>query len=229
MKILVVDDEVDVVKVVRMSFQVQEPTWETLAASDGEEALAVLEKEQPDLVLLDIMMPEMSGFELLKELRRFSDVPVIMLTARGNEIDKVMGLNLGADDYITKPFGHLELLARVRAVLRRAQGMPLSHELPFTSGNIHVDFERRQLSVDGQPVSLTATEYRLLYHLVRNAGQVLTHETLLARVWGREYTDEIDYLKVYISRLRNKLEKDPHNPQYILTEYGVGYWFRKAE
>ncbi len=228
MKILVVDDEPDVVKVVRMSFQVQEPTWEVLWAYDGEEALAIFEKEHPDLILLDIMMPEISGLDVLKELRLFSDVPVIVLTAKEDEIDKVMGLNLGADDYITKPFGHLELLARVKAVLRRAQGMPLAHELPFTSGEVHVDFERRQVTVEGQPVSLTGTEYRLLYHLVRNAGQVLTHETLLARAWGREYTDEIDYLKVYISRLRNKLEKDPRNPRYILTEYGVGYWFRKA-
>jgi len=227
-KILIVDDEPDVVKVVRMSFQVQEPTWEVVAAYDGEEALAVFEKEQPELVLLDVMMPEMSGFDVLRELRSFSDVPVIILTAKDDEIDKVMGLNLGADDYITKPFGHLELLARVRAVLRRAQGIPLTHELPFSSGRIHVDFERRQVTVGGEPVSLTGTEYRLLYHLVRNAGQVLPHETLLARVWGREYTDEIDYLKVYISRLRNKLEQDPRNPEYILTEYGLGYWFRKA-
>jgi DNA-binding response OmpR family regulator len=170
----------------------------------------------------------MSGFDVLKELRRFSDVPVIMLTAKENEIDKVMGLNLGADDYITKPFGHLELLARIRAVIRRTQGMPLTHEVPFSSGSIHVDFERKEVSVDGEVVSLTATESRLLYYLVRNAGRVLTHEMLLANVWGREYTDEIDYLKVYISRLRNKLEKDPRNPEHILTEYGVGYWFRKA-
>ncbi len=228
MKILVVDDEPDVVKVVRMSFQVQEPTWELFGATDGEEALLLVEQEHPDLILLDIMMPEMSGFDVLKELRLFSDVPVIMLTAKENEIDKVMGLNLGADDYITKPFGHLELLARVRAVLRRAQGIPLVHESPFSSGDIHVDFERRRVTVKGQPVSLTGTEYRLLYHLVRNAGHVLTHETLLARVWGREYTDEIDYLKVYISRLRNKLESDPRNPQHILTEYGVGYAFCKS-
>ena len=227
MKILIVDDEHDVVKLVRMSFEVQEPAWEALSAYDGEEALTIFETEQPDLVILDIMMPEMSGFDVLKELRRFSDVPVIMLTAKENEIDKVMGLNLGADDYITKPFGHLELLARVKAVLRRSGGMPLSHELPFTADAIHVDFERRQVSVDGEPISLTGTEYRLLYHLVRNAGQVMTHESLLARVWGREYTDEIDYLKVYVNRLRNKLEKVPSNPEYILTEYGVGYWFRK--
>jgi DNA-binding response OmpR family regulator len=227
MRILIVDDEPDVVKVVRMSLQVQEPTWEAIAAYDGEEALDAFEEEQPDLVLLDIMMPEMSGFDVLKELRRFSDVPVIMLTAKANEIDKVMGLNLGADDYITKPFGHLELLARIRAVMRRTQGMPLTHELPFSSGSMHVDFERREVSVNGEIVPLTATESRLLYYLVRNAGHVLTHEMLLANVWGREYTDEIDYLKVYISRLRNKLEQDPRNPEHILTEYGVGYWFRK--
>jgi DNA-binding response OmpR family regulator len=227
-KILIVDDEPDVIKVVHMSFQVQEPNWEALGASDGEEALAVFEDEQPDLVLLDIMMPEMSGFDVLKELRRFSDVPVIMLTAKESELDKVLGLNLGADDYITKPFGHMELVARVKAVLRRSQGIPLSHESPLTIGNIHLDFERRQVSVGGTPVSLTGTEYRLLYHLARNAGQVMTHEALLARVWGREYTDEIDYLKVYVSRLRNKLESDPRNPEYILTEYGVGYWLRKG-
>jgi DNA-binding response OmpR family regulator len=227
-KILIVDDEPDVVKVVRMSFEVQEPEWEVLAAYDGEEALVILEQETPDLVLLDIMMPEKSGFDVLKDLRRFSDVPVIMLSAKGNEIDKVMGLNLGADDYITKPFGHMELLARVRAVLRRAQGTSLTSERPFTSGKIHVDFERHRVSVGGEAVSLTGTEYRLLSHLVRNAGRVMTHESLLARVWGREYTDEIDYLKVYISRLRNKLEEDPRHPQHILTEYGVGYWFCKA-
>jgi len=153
MKILIVDDEPDVVKVVRMSFEVQEPTWEAIAAYDGEEALEVFEKEQPELVLLDIMMPEMSGFDVLKELRRFSDVPVIMLTAKGNEIDKVMGLNLGADDYITKPFGHLELLARVKAVLRRGRGTPLTHEDPFTGSGVRVDFETRQVSVDGDRVS----------------------------------------------------------------------------
>ncbi len=228
MKILVVDDEPDVVKVVTMSLQVQQPTWEVLGAYDGEEALNLLERERPDLVILDIAMPDMNGFDVLKEIRLFSDVPVIMLTVRDEEIDKVMGLHLGADDYIIKPFSHLELMARVQAVLRRAQGLPLTHEAPFVCGDITVDFDRRQVTVKGAPVTLTSTEYRLLYHLVRNAGQVLTHEVLLARVWGREYTDEIDYLKVYIHRLRTKLESDPQDPQYILTERGVGYWFRRT-
>ncbi len=227
MKVLIVDDEPDVIKVVTMSFNFQEPDWEILSATDGETALDLVERKHPDLILLDIAMPEMDGFQVLKEIRRFSDVPVIMLTVKDDEMSKVMGLELGADDYVTKPFSHLELLARVRAVLRRVQSLPLAHEEPFVCGDLRVDFVRRQVTVAGEPVPLTNTEYKLLYHLVRNAGQIMPHEVLLARVWGREYTDEIDYLKVYISRLRSKLEKDPRHPEYILTEHGVGYWFRK--
>jgi two-component system KDP operon response regulator KdpE len=211
-----------------MSFRMQQPGWEVLGAPDGPQALETIERQQPDVVLLDIGLPEMSGFEVLKAIRLFSDVPVIMLTVRDDELSKVQGLELGADDYVTKPFSHLELLARVRAVLRRAQALPLTHEQPFVSGDIKVDFARREATVRGESVSLTGTEYRLLYHLVRNAGRVMTHESLLARVWGREYTDEISYLKSYINRLRNKLEHDPHHPEYILTEYGLGYWFRPA-
>jgi two-component system KDP operon response regulator KdpE len=228
MKILVVDDEPDVIKVIAMSFRMQQPAWEVISAEDGPEALDLLDQERPDVVLLDIGLPDMNGFDVLKSMRLFSDVPVVMLTVRDDELSKVQGLELGADDYVTKPFSHLELLARVRAVLRRAQSLPLTHEQPFVSGDIQVDFVRRALTVRGQPVSLTGTEYRLLYHLVRNAGRIMTHEALLARVWGREYTDEISYLKSYISRLRNKLERVPHQPEYILTEYGVGYWFRPA-
>lgn len=228
MKVLVVDEEPDVVKLVAMSFRIQQPAWEVIGAEDGPQALDLIEQERPDVVLLDIEMPEMSGLEVLKAIRLFSDVPVIMLTVRDDELSKVQGLELGADDYVTKPFSHLELLARVRAVLRRAQALPLAHRQPFVSGDIRVDFARRQLTVGGQPLPLTGTEYRLLYHLVRNAGRVMTHEALLARVWGREYTDEISYLKSYINRLRKKLERDPHQPEYILTEYGVGYWFRPA-
>lgn len=227
MKILIVDEEPDVVRLISVSFGMQQSNWEILAASDGEEGLAMLERERPALVLLDVGLPDMSGFQVLEQIRLFSDVPVIMLTVHDDELSKVRGLELGADDYITKPFSHLELLARVRAVLRRAQSLPLAHEKPFVSGDLTVDFVRREVTRHGEPVSLTATEYRLLYHLVRNAGQVLPHETLLARVWGREYTDEINYLKVYVSRLRAKLEDDPRNPQHILTEHGIGYWFRK--
>jgi two-component system KDP operon response regulator KdpE len=228
MKVLIVDEEPDVIKLITMSFRMQQPSWEVIGAEDGPAALERVEKERPDVVLLDIGLPDMNGLDVLKAIRLFSDVPVIMLTVRDDELSKVQGLELGADDYVTKPFSHLELLARVRAVLRRAQSLPLAHEAPYTSGNLHVDFIRREVLVGDEPVPLTGTEYRLLYHLVRNAGRVMTHEALLARVWGREYTDEISYLKSYISRLRNKLERDPHRPEHILTEYGVGYWFRPA-
>ncbi len=228
MKVLVVDDEPDVIKVIGMSFRMQQPAWEVIGAADGQEALERIEAEHPDVILLDVGLPEMSGFEVLRSIRLFSDVPVLMLTVKDDEVSKVEGLELGADDYVTKPFSHLELLARVRAVLRRAQTLPLVHERPFVSGDLEMDFDRRQVRVRGEAVALTGTEYRLLYYLVRNAGQVVTHETLLARVWGREYTGELSYLKGYISRLRNKLEKDPHHPERILTEHGVGYWFRPA-
>jgi len=228
MKVLVVDDEPDVIKVIAMSFRMHQPAWEVIGAEDGSEALELIERERPNVIIMDIGLPEMDGFRVLKAIRRFSDVPVIMLTVKDDELSKVQGLELGADDYLTKPFSHLELLARVRAVLRRVQALPVAHEQPFISGDVRVDFARREVTVRGQPVPLTSTEYRLLYHLVRNAGQVMTHEALLARVWGPEYTDEISYLKCYISRLRNKLERDPRHPEYILTEYGVGYWFRPA-
>lgn len=227
MKVLVVDDEPDMVKVITWSLTLQEPGWEVLSTCDGERALDLVAEEHPDVVLLDAAMPEMDGFQVLKEIRRFSDVPVIMVTVRDSELDKVRGLELGADDYITKPFGYLELVARVRAVLRRAQSWPLVHEEPFLCGDLRVDFAQREVTVAGKKVPLTNTEYKLLCYLVRNAGHVLTHEMLLAHVWGREYTDEIDYLRVYIGRLRAKLEADSQNPQYILTEHGVGYRFRK--
>ena len=227
MKVLVVDDEPDMLKVITWSLNFQEPDWEVLTASEGEQALELVAQESPDIVLLDVAMPEMNGFEVLQEIRRFSDVPVIMVTVREDEVDKVRGLELGADDYVTKPFGHLELLARIRAVLRRAQSWPLAHEKPFVCGDLRVDFVTREVTVAGRPVALTNTEYRLLYYLVRNAGRVLTHEMLLAHVWGREYVDEVDYLRVYIGRLRSKLEPDPARPQYILTERGIGYRFRK--
>jgi len=227
MKVLVVDDEPDMLKVITWSLNFQEPDWEVLTASEGEQALELVAQENPDIVLLDVAMPEMDGFEVLQEIRRFSDVPVIMVTVREGELDKVRGLELGADDYVTKPFGHLELLARIRAVLRRTQSWPLAHEEPFGCDDLRVDFVTREVTVAGRPVALTNTEYRLLYHLVRNAGRVLTHETLLTRVWGREYVDEIDYLRVYIGRLRSKLEPDPSRPRYIFTERGVGYRFRR--
>ena len=228
MKILIVDDEPDVVKVVTMSFNLQEPDWLIRSAGNGETALDLVDRERPDLVLLDVAMPGMDGFQVLKEIRRFSDVPVIMLTARDDELSKVTGLERGADDYVTKPFSHLELLARVRTVLRRVQSLPLAHAEPFVSGDLRVDYVQRKASVKGQELPLTQTEYKLLYYLVRNAGQVLSPEMLLNHVWGPEYADEIDYVKVYISRLRAKIEPDPRHPQYIVTERNMGYRFWKA-
>ncbi len=196
MKILIVDDEPDVIKVVTMSFNLQEPDWQVLPARNGENGLELIDREHPDLVLLDVMMPGMDGFQVLKEIRRFSDLPVIMLTAKDDELSKVTGLQRGADDYVTKPFSHLELLARVRTVLRRVQSLPLTHEEPFICGDLRVDYVQRKAYVKGKELALTQTEYKLLYYLVRNAGQVLSPEMLLTRVWGPEYADEIDYVKV---------------------------------
>ncbi len=227
MKVLVVDDAAEVIEAVTVSFTLQWRETEVIGADHGEAALDLVEQEHPDVVLLDIAMPGMDGFEVLRELRTFSDVPVIMLTAKDDVLDKVKGLELGADDYVTKPFDHLELLARVKALLRRLDmPQPTSRAPSFQAGDLTVDFAAQEVRLRGQRVPLTATEYKLLYHLVRNAGRVLRHETLLAKVWGREYVDEVDYLRVYIRRLRRKLEADPERPRHILTERGLGYSFR---
>jgi DNA-binding response OmpR family regulator len=225
-KVLVVDDAAEVVDSVRVGFAVQWREVDLLSAGTGKEALELVEGESPDLVLLDVGLPDMDGFKVLEQLRFFSDVPVIMLTARDDTIDKVKGLELGADDYVTKPFNHLELLARVKAVLRRLDMPPPKSRAPsFRSGDLEMDFDAQEARVKGQPVRLTPTEYKLLYHLVRNAGRTLPHGTLLAKVWGREYLDEVDYLRVYVRRLRDKLGDDPDKPRYIRTERGLGYRF----
>lgn len=226
MRILVVDDEADVVESVRISFQLQWREVEVLGASTGEEALDRIEQDRPDIVLLDVGLPDFDGFEALRRIRHFSDVPVVMLTARDDAMDKVKGLELGADDYITKPFDHLELMARVRAVLRRlSMPTPTSRAPSFMAGELEVDFAAHEARLRGERLELTPTEYKLLYHLVRNAGHVLQHGTLLAKVWGREYVDEVDYLRVYVRRLRDKLGDDPEHPRYIRTERGLGYRF----
>ena len=226
MKVLVVDDAPEVVDSVRLGFMVQWREVEVLAAGTGGEALTLVEREAPDLVLLDVGLPDMDGFKVLEELRFFSDVPVVMLTARDDTLDKVRGLELGADDYVTKPFNHLELLARIKAVLRRLDmPAPKSRAPSFQSGDLEMDFAAQEVRVRGEPVALTPTEYKLLYHLVRNAGRTLMHGTLLAKVWGREYVDEVDYLRVYVRRLRDKLGDDPEKPRYIRTERGLGYRF----
>jgi two-component system KDP operon response regulator KdpE len=225
-KILVVDDEPDVVESVRLGFTLQWREVDVVGAANGEQVLSAVEGERPDIVLLDIGLPDIDGFEVLREIRNFSDVPVVLLTARDDALDKVKGLELGADDYVTKPFNHLELIARVKAVLRRHEMPPPSSRAPsFRGGDLEVDFAQHEARLRGQRLDLTPTEYKLLYHLVRNAGRVLTHGTLLAKVWGREYVDEVDYVRVYIRRLREKLGDDPDNPRYIRTERGFGYRF----
>jgi len=194
-----------------------------ITAYNGREALEQVRSQLPNLILLDVMMPDLDGFEVLERIREQSAVPVIMLTARGEEDDRVRGLELGADDYVTKPFSPRELVSRVRAVLRRTET-----ESSVSSGMIEVDdrlkldFNRREIWINDKIVQLRPTEYRLLYHLVQNAGWVITHEQLLTKVWGYEYRDEPHYVRLYINYLRKKLEEDPANPKYILTERGVG-------
>jgi two-component system KDP operon response regulator KdpE len=226
MKVLVVDDDGGVVESVGLGLSLHWREVEVLSASDGERALDVVEREKPTMVLLDIGLPGMDGYEVLKEIRLFSDVPVIMLTARDDAMDKVKGLELGADDYVTKPFNHLELLARMKAVLRRLDmPAPATRAPSFVAKDLEVDFAAGEARLHGTRLELTPIEYKLLYHLVRNAGHVLPHGTLLAKVWGREYVDEVDYVRVYMRRLRDKLGDDADNPRYIRTERGLGYRF----
>src|SRR5665648_94813 len=200
--------------------------FQVVEAYRGMKALQEYRDSLPDLVLLDVMLPDINGFEVLEMIREISNVPVIMLTAKGEEDDRVKGLELGADDYITKPFSPRELVSRVRAVLRRIDSSSSdSSEVIDVDGRLKLDFSRREIWVNDELVKLRPTEYRLLYHLVKNAGWVLTYDQLLSRVWGYEYRDEPHYVRLYINYLRQKLEEDPSNPKYILTERGVGYRF----
>lgn len=226
--ILVVDDEPRIVEAVGMNLELE--GYQVSSASNGYEALQKLTEDLPDLVILDVMMPEIDGFETLRKIREVSTVPVIMLTVRGEEIDKVKGLDLGADDYITKPFNPKELVLRIRAVLRRVEmPSPVPKTEIRVDDNLSIDFSRCKVIIKGKEVHLRPTEYRLLYHLVSNAGHVLTHETLLRRVWGYEYRDEDHYLWLYITYLRKKIEDDPKHPKYILSERGIGYRFKEFE
>jgi two-component system KDP operon response regulator KdpE len=223
--VLVVDDEPRMIGFIRMNLEIE--GHQVIEAHSGVEALEAIRTKLPDVVLLDVMMPDLDGFETLRMLREFSNIPVIMLTAKGEENDKVYGLELGADDYVTKPFGPRELSSRIRAVLRRAEIPAATPEQAILKidDRLQVDFNRREVVVEGNHIKLRPTEYRLLYHLIENAGWTVPHDQLLAKVWGYEYRDEAHYVRLYVNYLREKIEKDPSNPQYILTERGVGYRF----
>ena len=225
--VLVVDDEPETVKYVSANLKAR--GFEVHAASDGTEALKIAGENVFDLILLDLSMPGPDGFAVCQRIREYSDVPIIILSARGREQDKVRALDLGADDYLTKPFGVEELLARVRAALRRTRREGTGSLPNFISGDLSIDFASRQVKVKGREVKLTPTEYNLLALLARNSGRVLTHRTLLNGVWGPEYGEETEYLWAYIRRLRKKLEPDREQPGLIITEPGVGYRMRSLD
>lgn len=223
-RILAVDDEERMVRFIRLNLE--HDGFQVIEAYNGSQALEQLRTNLPDLVLLDVMMPDIDGFEVLRMIRETNTIPVIMLTAKGDEEDRIRGLELGADDYITKPFSPRELVSRVRAVLRRTDTPTTStRDLIEVDDRLKIDFNRREVWVDDELVKLRPTEYRLLYHLVQNAGWVLMHEQLLTKVWGYEYRDEPHYVRLYINYLRKKIEEDPADPKYILTERGIGYRF----
>ena len=223
--IVAADDDPQLLRLVTRNLEFE--GYEVLPVSDGQQALEQVEAHSPDLVLLDVMMPRMDGFTVCQRVREFSAVPIIIVTARGQDQDKVRGLDLGADDYLTKPFSVDELLARVRAVLRRAQftANEQSHVLQtnITIGDLVVDYGQHLVIMAGQEVLLTPIEYRILAYLAQNAGRVVTQDLLLERVWGSEYLGESHMLQVNINRLRHKIEADPTHPRYLLTKVGVGY------
>lgn len=226
--ILVVDDEPRMVRFVKMNLDLE--GYFTLEANNGMQALEKVRDFNPDLVLLDVEMPGLDGFETLKRIRLISEAPVIMLTVRSEEDDKIKGLDLGADDYITKPFSPRELSSRIRAVLRRAESTQrLDKQMVQIDDRLQFDLQRRDVIVDGERIGLRPTEYRLLYHLVQNAGWVVPHETLLTKVWGPEYVNDNHLLRLYITYLRKKIEPDLEHPRYIFTERGLGYRFTEFE
>lgn len=225
---MIIDDDDKLVEAIEL--YLGRAGYDIVTATDGLQGMQQMYSQRPDLIILDVMMPTMDGWETCRRIREISDVPVIMLTARGQETDRVMGLKLGADDYVAKPFSLKELEARVEAVLRRARlAPPDKGRILYTDDELVIDSERLEVSKGGERVQLTATEQRLLFYLVENAGRILANGQILEAVWGAEYVNEADYVKLYIWRLRQKIEEDPRQPQYILTERGIGYRFEKAQ
>ncbi len=218
--VLAVDDEAGILRLIKLELTTQ--GFRVVTASSGEEALRMAEEQRPDIALLDIVMPEMTGLEVMRRLRERSSIPVILLTAKGSESDKVRGLELGADDYLAKPFSPDELSARVRAVLRRSVGSSAAENIVHV-GSVEVDLNRRLVKRSGKIVTLTRTEWMLLQHLAANVGKIMLNAELLSKVWGPEYRDDLQYLRVWVSRLRRKLEDDPSKPKLIKTFQGIGY------
>lgn len=219
--LLVVDDDIRILRMMQRMLELE--GYRALTASSGEAALSIFDEQTPDLLLLDIVMPSMDGYTVCRRIREFSQIPIIMVTAKDDDEEKVQGLDAGADDYVTKPFSARELGARVRAVLRRTKLWDERPEPAFYSDNLVVDFARHRVTLGGQEVNLTATEYRLLSYLARNAGRVVTPDQILGQVWGKEYIGAMHLLQVNIARLRQKLGDDARNPRYILTRPGIGY------
>lgn len=227
-RILVVDDELGIIKFLRARLEAR--GYEVLTAMDGAEALQTVEMELPDLVILDITMPKIDGFEACRRIREWSQIPIVMLSARGDEMDKVKCLDIGADDYITKPFGAKELIARVQAVLRRNEKTTYLPSQPsFATGDLVINFSKHQVTIADKEVKLTPTEYNLLQELALNAGKVLTYSHLLNKVWGLDYRDEKEYLHVFVGHLRAKLELNINDPKYIVTVPSVGYILQTSE
>lgn len=221
-KILLVDDEPLYLRLLKVNLESE--GYEIISARNGEEALELVSQEIPNLIIMDVMMPKMDGIAACNRIRQFSNVPIILLTALGDEQDRVNGLNIGADDYVVKPFSATELVARVRAVMRRTQGQKNSSESRiFTHGNLKIDIAKAEVWKNDRQVYLSATEYKLLIHFAHQLGKVLTAEDLLSATWGPSYKEEKEILWVSIARLRQKLEDDPHNPIHIVTRTGLGY------
>lgn len=226
-KVLVVDDEKVIIKGLR--FSLEQDGMEVACAYDGEEALTLAEKNEYDVILLDVMLPKLSGFEVCQKIREFSDVPIIMLTAKGDDMDKILGLEYGADDYITKPFNILEVKARIRAIMRRStKREPLQEEDPSIRilGNMKIDAEGRRVYLEGKEINLTVKEFDLLEILINNPNKVYSREKLLNDVWGYEYLGDVRTVDVHVRRLREKIETTPSDPKYIHTKWGVGYYFQ---
>ena len=226
-KLLAIDDDHTLAEALRL--YLSRCGYQVISAADGTEGLHKLHSEKPDLVILDIVMPGMSGWDVCRRIRQVSPVPIIMLTARGQEMDKIMGLKLGADDYVTKPFSLRELEARIQAILHRTRlAPPTRASTIYADDSLVIDAGRMEVTRKGETVNLTGMERRLLFYLAENAGRIVTPRQILEQVWGPEYVDEAAYVKLYIWRIRQKIEDDPRNPRYILTERGLGYRFMPA-